>query len=93
MLDLIATGASYLFSGGRAMKLVKNRVNITNCTNPLMLSKSITLTVIGCCAPPIAWLPAHCIAAVAAIGASFASPNPVIIGSAVYFISEIYENC
>jgi hypothetical protein len=57
-----------------------------------VLSKSITLMVIGCCAPPPVRLVAHSIGAAAKIGASFASPNPVTISSAVHFISEIYEN-
>ena len=41
MLNLIATGATYLFPGGRALKLVKNGINITSSTNPLILSKNI----------------------------------------------------
>lgn len=52
MLDLIASGASILFPGGRALKLVKTGVNITNSTNPLVLTKNITLTILDCCAPP-----------------------------------------
>lgn len=30
MLNLIATGATYLFPGGRALKLVKDGINVTN---------------------------------------------------------------
>ena len=41
MFDLITTGSTYLFPGGRALKLVKNGVNITNATNPLILTKNI----------------------------------------------------
>jgi hypothetical protein len=93
MLDLITTSATYLFPGGRALKLVKNGVNITNSTNPLVLTKNITLTVIDCCTPPPVRLAAHCIGAGAVIAASVASPNPVTIGSAVHLISEIYDNC
>lgn len=93
MLDLITTGATYLFPGGRALKLIKNGVKITNSTNPLIVTKNITLTVLDCCAPPPVRLVAHCIAAGAVIAASVASPNPVTIGSAVHLISEIYENC
>ena len=40
---LIVTGATYLFLGKRALKLVKNIVNIINSTNPLILSKTIIL--------------------------------------------------
>ena len=93
MLDLITTSATYLFPGGRALKLVKNGVNITNSTNPLVLIKNITLTVIDCCTPPPVRLAAHCIGAGAVIAASVTSPNPVTIGSAVHLISEIYDNC
>ena len=30
MLNLIATGSTYLFPGGRALKLVKDGINFTN---------------------------------------------------------------
>ena len=53
----------YIFPGGRALKLVSNEVNITKSTNPLQITKNITLTVIDCCAPPPLPLAAHCIGA------------------------------
>ena len=93
MFELITTGATYWFPGGRALKLVKNGVNITNSTNPLIVIKNVRLTVLDCCAPPPVRLAAHCIGAGAVIAVSMASSNPVTIGSAIYFISEIYENC
>lgn len=93
MWNLIATGTTYLFPDGRALKLIKNGVNITNSTNPFSLTKNITLTVIDCCTPPPIKLAAHCIAAVTVVGASVVSPNPVIIGSAVHLVTEIYDNC
>lgn len=46
MLNLITAGVTYLFPGGRALKLVKNGINISNSTNPLILTKNITLTVV-----------------------------------------------
>ena len=52
MLNLITAGAAYLFPCGRALKLIKNGVNITNSTNPLILTKNITLMVVDCCTPP-----------------------------------------
>ena len=93
MFNLITTGATYLFPGGRALKLVKNGINISNSTNPLILTKNITLTVVGCCTPPPVRLLAHCVGAGAVMAASVASPNPVTIGSAIHLVSEIYENC
>ena len=57
--SLIATGATFLFPAGRALKLVKNGVNLTNSMNPLILTKNITLTVLDCCAPPPVRLAAH----------------------------------
>ena len=93
MFHLITMGITYLFLGGRALKLFKNGVNLTNSTNPLMVTKNITLTVLDCCAPPPVRLVAHCIGADAVIAASVASPNPVTIGSAIHLISEIYDNC
>ena len=35
MIDLIVAGASYLFPVGRALKLIKAGVKVTNSTNPL----------------------------------------------------------
>ena len=93
MLGLITTGATYLFPGGRALKLVQNGVNITNSTNPLTLTKNITLTVLDCCAPPPLRLAAHCIGVGATIAASVVTPNPVTIGSAIHLVTEIYDNC
>ena len=93
MFHLITIGISYLFLGVRALKLFKNGVNLTNSTNPLMVTKNITLTVLDCCAPPPVRLVAHCIGAGAVIAASVASPNPITIGSAIHLISEIYDNC
>ena len=93
MWDLITTGGTYLFPGGRALKLIKTEVNVTNSTNPVYITKNITLTVIDCCTPPPLRIAAHCIAAAAVIGASIASPNPVTIGSAVHLVPKIYEAC
>ena len=90
MLDLIAAGATYLFPGGRALKLVKDGINVTNSTNPLILIKNITLIVVDCCTPPPVRLAAHCVAAVSLIAASVVSPNPVTIGSAIHVVTEIY---
>ena len=42
----------YMFRGGRALKLIKNGVSITNSINPLTLTKNITLMVLDCSAPP-----------------------------------------
>lgn len=93
MLNLIAAGATYLFPGGRALKLVKDGINVTNSTNPLILTKNITLIVVDCCTPPPVRLAAHCVGAVSLIAASVVSPNPVTIGSAIHVVTEIYENC
>ena len=49
MLDLIAAGATYLFPGGRALKLVKGGINVTNSSNPLVLAKNVTMIVVDCC--------------------------------------------
>jgi len=93
MFGLITTGVSYIFPGGRALKLIKSGVNISQSTNPLVVAKNVTFTVVDCCAPPPLRLTAHCLGAGAVIVGSFVSPNPVTIGSAVHLISEIYENC
>jgi hypothetical protein len=88
MLGLIASVGPLLFPAGRALKLVKNGVNITSSTNPVILAKNITLTILDCCAPPPMRL-----AVVALIGASVAAPNPVTIGSSIHVVAELYELC
>lgn len=93
MLNFITSGLTYMFPGGRALKLVKTGFSITNSSSPLVLTKNITLTVIDCCTPPPVRLAAHCIGATAIIAASVASPNPVTIGSAIHLITEIYDQC
>ena len=93
MLNLIAAGATYLFPGARALKLVKYGTNVTNSTNPVIVTKNITLMVVDCCTPPPMRLAAHCLAAGSLVAASVVSPNPVTIGSAIHVITEIYENC
>ncbi len=75
------------------MKLITNSVNFTNSSNPLVLTKNITLVVIGCCCLPPIRLAAHCIKAAATVGASVLSPNPVTIGSAIHLVTELYEEC
>ena len=93
MLNLIAAGTSYLFIGGRVLKLVKNGINVTNSTNPLIFTKNIALMVVDCCTPPPVRLAAHCIAAGSLIAASAVSPNPMTIGSTIHVFTEIYNNC
>jgi len=93
MLDLIVAGTASLFPCSRALKLVKNGINVTNSTNPLILTKNITLIVVDCCTPPPVRLAAHCVAAGSLIAASVVSPNPITICSAVHVVTEIYENC
>jgi len=44
------------------------------------LVTNITLTVVGCCIPPLVRLAAHCLGAGAVLKASVASPSPVTIG-------------
>ena len=90
---MLADYFTFMFPGGRALKLVRSGFSITNSTNPLVLTKNITLTVLDCCAPPPLRLAAHCISAGALIAASVAAPNPVTIGSSIHIITEIYENC
>ena len=89
----ISPAFTYVFPGGRMLKLVKSGVNITNSTNPMVLTKNITLTVIDCCTLPPFRLVAHCLSAGALIGAFVVAPNPVTVGSSIHILAEIYENC
>lgn len=93
MLAVITGAVSYVFPSFRLFKLAKAGINITTSSNPLILTKNITLTVIDCCTPPPVRLAAHCVGAVAVIGASIVSPNPLTVGSALHLVSEIYDEC
>ena len=93
LLGLFTESLTYIFPGGRALKLIKQGVNITNSSNPFILTKNITLTVIDCCTPAPVRLVAHCIGAGATIVASVTSPNPVTIGSVIHLVTELYEHC
>ena len=90
---MIGALTTYLFPGGRALKLVKDGINVTNSTNPLILTKNITLVVVDCCAPPPVKLAFHCLGVVATIGAATAASNPVTIGSAIHLVTELCEQC
>ena len=46
MFQIFSSAATYLFPSGRALKLIKGGVNISNSTNPLILTKDITLTIV-----------------------------------------------
>ena len=56
---MIGIGFTYLFPGGRALKLIKNEVNLTNSTNSFQITKNIPLTIVDCCAPLPIRLSAH----------------------------------
>ena len=43
MIGLIGESFTYLFPGGRALKLIKNGVNITNSSNVLIKNKRVTI--------------------------------------------------
>ena len=49
----LVNGATLLFPGGRALKLVRTGVKISNSTNLLSLTKKITLTLIDYCSSPL----------------------------------------
>jgi len=93
MLPIITEAVNYVFPGFRIFKLAKAGINITTSSNPLILTKNITLTVIDCCTPPSVRLAAHCVGTVAVLGASIVSPNPLTVGSALHLVTEIYEQC
>jgi Na+-translocating ferredoxin:NAD+ oxidoreductase RnfE subunit len=86
MLDL-------MFPLLRIAKLAKSGFAITSSTNPVILAKNVTLTVIDCCAPPPVRLAAHCVAAASLVVTSFMAPNAFTVGAAAHMISEIYDNC
>ena len=92
MLNLLAAGATYVFPGLLASKLVKNAISIINSTNSLILTKNITMVVVDCCTLPPHRLAYYCLVGSASIGTSILSLNPVTIVSAIYIITEIYDN-
>lgn len=91
--NLIPAAADIIFPSFRAAKLIRAGANVTNSTNPLVITKNVTLLVVACCSPPPVRLAAHCIAAGALIVASVVSPNAITFGSTIHVIKEIYDDC
>ena len=90
MWSIITSAGQVLFPGGRALKLLKSGVNITQSSSPLGVAKNITLTVVDCCCPPTIRLPLRC----AALSVSLFLPaGPISIGWNIHLINEIYEEC
>ena len=89
MLKLI----SYVFPGVWTATLYKKALNVTSLTNPITLSKNVTLVVIDCCASPPLRLTAHYLSAALLLAASCVMPNSITFGSFIHVITEIYENC
>lgn len=84
---------SKMFRVVRAVKLIKAGANITESSNPILLAKNVTLTVVDCCYPlPLSLkLATNCISVCSLIGYSIAAPNPFTIRLAIHMIAEIYE--
>ena len=82
-----------IFPGGRAVKLIKSGVRISESTNPCTVATNITLTVLDCCSPPPVRLATRCITAVGLLGVSIQAPNPVTLGSFIHIMNDIYETC
>ena len=93
VFNLIRLSIRYAFPCGRAGRLYTAGLKISNSTNPLIIIKKTTLLVTDCWTPPPVRLAAHCVAAGSSIIASFITPNPVTIGSAIDFVRTLYEKC
>ena len=93
LINLIVTGASYIFPGGRTLKLVKNGINITNSTNLLTLTTNVTLAILDCYTPPPVRLTAYCLAAGLLLVATALYPNSIMIGLTINVVREIYNKC
>ena len=93
MLNLLIGASAYVFPCGRAVKLFKSGINITNSTSQITFGTNISLTIIECCAPPGVRLSGHCGAAASLLTFPVISPNPMTIGASIHVIGELYENC
>lgn len=77
----------------RMLKLTRKAVKVCNSTNPVVLAKNITLTVIDCCCPAPLRLAAQCIGLGALIVSTATTCNPFSLGAAIHLMTEIYEKC
>lgn len=89
MLNLVPS----IFPGVRAIKLFKKSIEVTNSTNPLIMTKNITLVMVDCCCPPTIRAAAHCVSVASLLAASCVSPSPITFGGLIHVITEIYEDC
>lgn len=60
-MSLIGESLTYRFPGDRALKLIKNGVNMRKSSNFLILTKNISLTISDCCTPGSVRLADHSI--------------------------------
>lgn len=58
---------------------------ITNSSNPWIITKNVTLIVLGCC------LPVQCVNTSDLLVLSVSSPNVITFGFVMHMLTEIYE--
>lgn len=92
MLNLILAGAGYLFPASRILNLSRNGINMTSSTNPVILSKNVTLMVIDCCSFYLLKLIAYCVMASSLIGVSLLIFDLITVGLAIHVTTEIHGN-
>lgn len=91
--SLVSTITLNIFPFGRIVKVTRTAVNITNSTNPVVVTLNVTKTVLECCAPPPLRLAVDCVALGAGVVSTIASPNPISVGVAAHFVGKIYDEC
>ena len=86
---------SILFPTARGFKLFKFVSIALESTDPVVVIKNVTLTVVTCCTaiPATVAIAANCIGAGSVLVASATTPNPITIGAFLHLINEIYEKC
>lgn len=93
MLPIIDAVIPYMFPVFRAKSLFDKATVITNSTNPVVLAKNITLTVVDLCCPPQLKVAARCVALGAFLISTATCPTPLNTGVVLHMISEIYDKC
>ena len=86
---------SILFLTVRGFKLFKFVSSSLEFTDPVVVIKNVTLTVVSCCTPiaPTVTIAANWIGAGSVLVAAATTPSPITIGAFLHLINEIYEKC
>lgn len=84
----------YLFPAGRLVKLSKTVIKNSESSDPIVMAKNLTMTVLDCCSSNSGLkIAIKCTSGITLFSTLIVSPNPITFGACLNMLSEIYEDC